>query len=57
MRTYGKAYDFLVIGSIAGLSHALDVSRYWSVCVVTKKYADDSAYQLGAGRDSRCRRA
>ena len=38
-----KAYDFLVIGSgIAGLSHALDVSDRGSVCVVTKKYADDS---------------
>ena len=37
------SYDFLILGSgIAGLSHALDVADHASVCVVTKRSADDS---------------
>ena len=36
-------YDFLILGSgIAGLSHALDVADHASVCVVTKRSANDS---------------
>ena len=38
-----SSYDFLVLGSgIAGLSYALEASAHGSVCVVSKRQADDT---------------
>ena len=38
-----REFDFLVVGSgIAGLTFALDVSEYGSVCLVTKKEKEES---------------
>lgn len=45
-----KIVDFLVIGSgIAGLSYALKVSRYGTVCLVTKNSIDDTATNYAQG--------
>ncbi|MCS6990492.1 MAG: L-aspartate oxidase [Chitinophagales bacterium] len=44
------SYDFLVIGSgIAGLTYALKVSEYGSVCVVTKGSEDESNTKYAQG--------
>lgn len=45
-----KKFDFLVIGSgIAGLSFALKVADYGSVCIVTKNYLEDTATKFAQG--------
>ena len=45
-----KKVDFLVIGSgIAGLSYALKVAKYGSVCVVAKTKADETATRYAQG--------
>ncbi len=45
-----KAYDFLVIGSgIAGLSYALKVAQYGSVCVLAKSKAQETATRYAQG--------
>jgi len=45
-----KKYDFLIIGTgIAGLSYALKVAKYGSVCVVTKTTAGETATRYAQG--------
>jgi L-aspartate oxidase len=45
-----KRTDFLVIGSgIAGLSYAMKVAKYGSVCIVTKTRADETATRYAQG--------
>lgn len=45
-----KKFDFLVIGSgIAGLSFALKVAEYGSVCIVSKGRLEDSATKYAQG--------
>lgn len=45
-----KQYDFLVIGTgIAGLSYALKVAQYGSVCVLTKAEAEETATRYAQG--------
>ena len=45
-----KKYEFLVIGSgIAGLTYALKVAAYGSVCVITKASEDESNTKYAQG--------
>ena len=45
-----RQFDFLVIGSgIAGLTFALKVAKYGSVCIVTKAKPDETATSFAQG--------
>ena len=50
IKIMNKKVDFLIIGSgIAGLSYALKVSKYGSVCIVTKQKIEDTATKYAQG--------